>query len=92
MAPSYAMGQSWAFLGRDTALRREATGITVPPPIRQIGALIATPARSHLANRELENCGNRSEKGQSDAAQQGYQRTNVHNKFGTKCPLLSDIM
>jgi len=34
----------------------------------------------------LENCGNRSEKGQSATAQQGYQRTNVHNKLGTKCP------
>src|SRR5258707_12203973 len=45
--------------------------------VRDIGALIGTPARRHLANQGSKT----AEKGQSDAAQQGYQRTILHNKL-----------
>ena len=39
------------------------------------------PCPASSCQPRLENCGNRSEKGQSDAAQQGYQRTILHNKL-----------
>jgi len=57
--------------------------------VRDKGALIATPARSHLARPRFENRGNRGEKGQSDARNKAISAPSCitsYRDFGAKYP------
>jgi hypothetical protein len=49
--------------------------------VRDIGALIATPARPYLAIRGSKPAEIEARKGEVAPTQQGYQRTNLHNKL-----------